>query len=154
MNVEFIEITKLIMVASWLTFMALIDIHNARIPEKYLKWFLTMSFGFILFNLQNPIPVAISVGITILFTQLLYKFKAIGGADIGILIILSLLYPINIHYFPFTLLVFAVAGIGVGIYGMIKADQNNKTLMDIKDLRVPFVPFLLAGYLAVIITAF
>ena len=77
-----------------------------------------------------------------------------GGADVKIMVILSLLYPISINLFPFAILVFGVAGIAVGIYGFFIASENNQTIDDMKNKRIPFVPFMLAGYLVILMAVF
>ena len=155
MTNTFIEISKLIMVSGWLLFMAIMDIQGSRIPNKYMKWFLIMSTGFIVINyIKDPIPVISSFVITSAVALGIYHFKGMGGADVKIMVILSLLYPIPINLFPFAILVFGVAGIAVGIYGFFIASENNQTIDDIKNKRIPFVPFMLAGYLVILMAVF
>jgi len=151
----YIELAKLFVVASWLTVITIIDIKTYKVPEKYFKWFGLSVLIFILYNIyNNPLQLVISLIATIIFTQILYHIHGIGGADVGVLVIFSLLYPTLLHGFPFSILVFAVASIGVGLYGFIKAEQENKTITDIKNTRIPFIPFLAIGYFVVIITSF
>ena len=154
MTNDLIEIIKLIMVASWRTLMTVIDIKSHNVPNKYFNWLFLISLGFVMTNFSNPRPLVYSFLITFIVTEILFQIKGIGGADMKVLWLISLLYPVAIRGFPFALLVFAVASIGVGVYGIIKVGLKDQTIMDIKNTRIPFMPFVMVGYFVMIITTF
>jgi preflagellin peptidase FlaK len=79
--------------------------------------------------------ILLSLSFTSCILFLLYKFGVFGGADVKMLMALSIVFPENIFFIPIVLFVSLCSITPIGLI-MIKLNKNNEKV------TIPFIPTL------------
>ena len=152
-----LEILRIVLIVIMLAIASYFDIFNKRhIDVRISQIFGVIGVGLLLFD--NPwgwINVALIVSVTVIIGTVFYLIGIWGGADLKLIIAISLIQPFWSSPFPFEKLTFHPF-VSFGVLAnaallsaliMLPVVIKKKTFK----LTIPFVPYMLIGYLILIL---